>query len=191
MSLSREMTAAVMAKLRAEHPDAEVVYRDLGASPLPHLSPEVFAAMQQPSDDHAPDIQAALSEGQAVLEQYLASDIVVIGAGLYNLSVPSGLKSWIDRILMAGQTFTYTPEGQPKGLMESQRVVLCISRGGFYNEGSPGAAVEHCESYLRSLFGFTAVGRLDVITADGGAVDADFRAQAQASAQAQIAAMAP
>lgn len=190
MSFSREMTSAVMDKLLEQHPGAEVAYLDLGANPPPHLSPEVFAAAQQPNEDVVPEIQVALKEGQALLEQYLNSDIVVIGAGLYNLSVPSGLKAWIDRILIVGHTFRYTPEGQLEGLMGKQRAVLCISRGGFYNEGSPGAAVEHCESYLRALLGFIAVGRVDVITADGVAVNADFRAQAQAAVQEQIAAMA-
>jgi FMN-dependent NADH-azoreductase len=101
---------------------------------------------------------------QAALSEFLAADVVVIGAPMYNFTLPSQLKAWIDRILVAGKTFSYSAAG-PKGLAGEKRVVVAISRGNFYD--AEHAAAEHLESYLRTVFGFIGVTDLEFIAADG------------------------
>ena len=145
---SRPVTAAIVDRLKRSAPDLEVAYRDLAAAPLPHLT-----LAHLPSDQDASPDQA---ESQAALDDFLAADIVVIGAPMYNFTIPSQLKAWIDRILIAGKTFRYTENG-PEGLAGDKRVVIAVSRGGLYGADTPAAAAEHAESYLRAAFGFIGV----------------------------------
>jgi FMN-dependent NADH-azoreductase len=176
-SVSRQVSAAVVARLRAANPDLTVTYRDLAAAPLAHLSGLHLAAAggadvpDQVRRDHA-DAQAALAE-------FLAADVVVIGAPMYNFTLPSQLKAWIDRILIAGQTFRYTAAG-PEGLAGNKRVIVAISRGGFY--GPENAAAEHVESYLRTVFGFIGVTDLEFVAADGVQIGPEQRAKAVSGA---------
>ena len=134
-SVSRQLTSAVIDQLKAQQPGAEIVTRDLAAAPLDHLT------------------LAALGDS-TVLDQFLAADRVVIDAPMYNFGIPSQLKAWIDRITIAGKTFRYTPEGRPEGLAGDKRVIVAISRGGFYDVGD---AMEHVETYLRDVLGFLGI----------------------------------
>ena len=100
-----------------------------------------------------------------VLDEFLAADTVVIGAPMYNFTLPTQLKAWIDRILVAGKTFRYTENG-PEGLAGGKRVIVALARGGFYNEGSPASALEHLETYLRGVFNFIGI-EPEFVAADG------------------------
>jgi FMN-dependent NADH-azoreductase len=188
-SASRKLSADIMARLHAAHPDAAVTYRDLGQSPVPHLSGSTLMAAQNRDGDHDPAIKADLALGGAVLAEFLAADVVVIGVALYNFTVPSQLKAWIDRIVIAGQTFRYGPDGRPEGLAGGKRVILAVARGGFYGPGAPAAPFEHAETYLRAVFGFLGTG-LEVVVAEGLAAGAEPRAAAISAAESQIAALA-
>ena len=114
----------------------------------------------------SPAIQKDVAASQAVLDEFLDADIVVLGAPMYNFSIPSQLKAWIDRILIAGKTFRYGAAG-PEGLAGSKRVIVAISRGGLYGAGMPAAAFEHVETYLRGVFGFIGVTELEIVIAEG------------------------
>jgi FMN-dependent NADH-azoreductase len=133
-SVSRTISSAVVQRLSRENPGAEVIRRDLVDEPLPHLT------------------LAALAD-TSVLDEFLASDTIVIGAPMYNFGVPSQLKAWIDRIAIAGKTFRYGVNG-PEGLAGGRRVVVALARGGIYSGSSPAAAFEHVETYLRGVFNF-------------------------------------
>jgi len=175
-SVSRKVSAAIVQRLKAATPSLDVVYRDLTAAPLAHLSGPHLAAAQ----GAAPDA-ADLAAGRTVMEEFLASDIVVVGAPMYNFTIPSQLKAWIDRIMVAGKTFKYGANG-PEGLAGNKRVIVAISRGGFYGAGTPAAALEHLETYLRGVFGFIGVTRLEFISADGLQVGPEHREKALANA---------
>ncbi|MET0363276.1 MAG: NAD(P)H-dependent oxidoreductase [Sphingobium sp.] len=177
-SVSRQLTASIVARLTAAEQAATVIRRDLAADPLGHLD---LAAL--PGDG-----SEAARESAATLEEFLAADVVVIGAPMYNFTAPTQLKAWIDRILIAGRTFAYTPEG-PKGLAGGKRVIVGISRGGFYGPGSPSAAVEHLETYLRDVFGFIGLSP-EFVVAEGIAVGPEQRAAAIAQADESILALA-
>jgi FMN-dependent NADH-azoreductase len=178
-SVSRQVTAAIVDRLRADSPDLDIIHRDLAAAPLSHLSGlHLAAALGAPADAAT---QADLTEGTAVLEEFLAADVVVIGAPMYNFSIPSQLKAWIDRIAVKGKTFQYSAAGV-EGLAGGKRVVIAVSRGNFYGAGAPAAVYEHTETYLRGVFGFIGVTDLEIITADGIGAGPEQREKAVAGA---------
>lgn len=190
-SVSRQLSAAAVARLRRAHPDLQLTYRDLAAQPLPHvlvqnlptvhpLTATLGAALE------TPQVRQDMAFSQSVLDEFLAADVVVIGAPLYNFTISSQLKAWIDRVIVPGKTFEYGSEG-PKGLAGGKRVVLTIARGGLYGPGSPAAAAEHAESYLRAVFGFIGVTNLQVIVAEGVQMGPDSRAKAIDSALGAVA----
>ena len=164
-SASRQLSAAVVERLRKADPGAKLIYRDLAAAPLAHLSGEHLAA-RQGAVPESPAMQQEIADSDAVLQEFLDADTVVIGAPMYNFGVPSQLKAWIDRILVAGKTFRYTAAG-PEGLAGSKHITIAISRGGFYGPGTPAAAMEHLETYLRGIFGFIGIANPKIIVAEG------------------------
>lgn len=171
-SVSRELTAAIVARLQRAHPDARVIARDLSADPLPHWAPV--------EDADSPQAQ----QNRAVLDEFLAADIVVIGAPMYNFGVPSSLKAWIDRIAVAGTTFRYGANG-PEGLMGGKRVIVASSRGGVYSSG-PGAGLDFQESYVRAVLGFLGVTDVAFVRAEGVNMGAAPKTQALAAAHEQM-----
>jgi FMN-dependent NADH-azoreductase len=189
-SVSRKLSAEVVAKLVAADPDATVVARDLGANPVPHLTGATIMAAQSATGEHEPAVAADLALGGEVLAEFLAADTIVIGVPLYNFAIPSQLKAWIDRILVAGQTFRYGEDGQPIGLAGGKRVILAIARGGFYGAGAPSAAFEHGESFLRVAFGFVGISDVETVVAEGLAVGPEYRAAGIAAAEQEIVALA-
>jgi FMN-dependent NADH-azoreductase len=178
-SVSRQVSAAIVERLKKAAPSLEVVYRDLTAAPLAHLSGSHLAAAQGATPEAA--LHEDLAAGRTALEEFLAADIVVLGAPMYNFTIPSQLKAWIDRIVIAGKTFTYGANG-PEGLAGNKRVIVAISRGGFYGANTPMAALEHLESYLRGVFGFIGVTRLEFVPADGIQIGPEHREKALANA---------
>jgi FMN-dependent NADH-azoreductase len=178
-SVSRTVSAAIVDRLRKATPGLHTVYRDLASTPLAHLSGLHLAAAQGAAPEAA--LQQDLAAGQAVLEEFLAADIVVLGAPMYNFTIPSQLKAWIDRIVVVGKTFKYGAQGV-EGLAGNKRVIVAISRGGFYSADTPAAAGEHVESYLRWVFGFIGVKNLEFISADGVQVGPEHREKALSGA---------
>ncbi|MGH8192225.1 MAG: FMN-dependent NADH-azoreductase [Rhodanobacteraceae bacterium] len=171
-SASRGLGAAIVARLRAEHPGLEVVYRDLAAQTLPHFTPVL-------AEGHP-----CVARNAEILEEFLAADTVVIGAPMYNFTIPTQLKAWIDRILTAGKTFRYTENG-PVGLAGGKRVIVVSARGGIYSEG-PGKAIDFQEAYLRQVFGFIGIHDVEFVRAEGLNLGAAQRAAALANAHAHI-----
>lgn len=145
-SVSRTISGAIVERLVRENPGAKIVRRDLVSDPLPHLTIESF-------------------NDSEVLDEFLAADTIVIGAPMYNFTLPTQLKAWLDRILIAGKTFRYTETG-PEGLAGGKRVIVALARGGIYDSGSPAAALEHLETYLRGVFNFIGIAP-EFLAADG------------------------
>ena len=186
-SVSRQLSAAIVERLRKATPALEVTHRDLTAAPLAHLSGAHLAAMQGAVNPDA-TLQQEIATSGAVLAEFLAADTVVLGAPMYNFTIPSQLKAWIDRIVVPGKTFKYGAQG-PEGLAGQKRVIVAVSRGGFYGAGTPTAALEHLETYLRGVFGFLGVTQLEFIAADGIQVGPEHREKALASALEAVTAL--
>ena len=186
-SVSRALSAAVVTRLKNLNPGFDVVYRDLAAQPIPHLTGSYVAVVRGGLEaSHDAALQADLALGQAVLEEFLAADTVVLGVAQYNFSVPSQLKAWIDRIAVPGKTFRYTEKG-PEGLVFNKRVIIALARGGFYGPGSPAENLEHTLSYLKSVLTFIGIASPEVITADGVNVSSEQRKSSLKEAAAKVA----
>jgi len=153
-SASRAISRSIVDQLVIATPRPGLIRRDLVSEPLPHLTLEAFA-------------------DTSVIDEFLAADTVVIGAPMYNFTLPTQLKAWLDRILVAGKTFRYTENG-PEGLAGGKRVIIALARGGFYDAGSPASALEHLESYLRGVFGFIGI-TPEFVAADGLAIGPEQR----------------
>lgn len=179
-SASRQLSAAIVDKLKSGAAGLSVTYRDLAKDPLMHLSGEHLAAAQGAVPE-TPAVQSDLAASQAVLEEFLAADVIVIGAPMYNFTISSQLKAWIDRILVAGKTFRYGANGA-EGLAGNKRVIVAISRGGLYGAGAPGASLEHAESYLRGVLGFIGINNPEFIVAEGLMTGPEQRQKAMDSA---------
>jgi FMN-dependent NADH-azoreductase len=183
-SVSRRLTAAVAAQITAESPGAVVTYRDLVSNPLPHLSgTHLMAANAKPEEIDA-SLAAELAESRTVLEEFLAADTVVLGVPMYNFSLPSQLKAWIDRVAVAGKTFRYTAEG-PEGLAKGKKVIIVSTRGGHYSAG-PAAAMDHQESYLKVVLGFFGITDIEVVRAEGLNLSPDSKIEAISEAERAI-----
>jgi FMN-dependent NADH-azoreductase len=187
-SVSRTLSAEIVEAKRRQDPSLEVTYRDLASDSIGHLSEAHLAAAQGASPETealAHDINA----GAAALQEFLAADLIVIGAPMYNFGVPSQLKAWIDRLAIAGQTFRYT-DTAPEGLCGGKSVIVASSRGNVYAAGSPNAAYDHQEAYLRSVFGFLGITDVAIVRAEGVAFGDDARAAAIAHAKQEVVALA-
>jgi FMN-dependent NADH-azoreductase len=183
-SVSRQISAAAVAALRAADPHLKVTYRDLDATPAPHQSGALMAARGLDPAARSADQAREVAEADAVLEEFLAADIVVIGVPMYNFGIPSQLKSWIDHLAVAGKTFRYSEAGV-EGLAGGKRIILASSRGGFYGADSPAAFLQHQESYLRGFFGFIGISDVEVVGAEGVNISPDHKQKALEGAVAQ------
>lgn len=149
-SASRVLSAAIVERIVETHDTVDVTYRDLASEPLPHLTLDAFKVLDAGTD----------------VQQFLDADVVVIGAGFYNFSVPTQLKAWIDHIVVRGKTFARGENG-PIGLAQGKRVIVALARGNVYSEGSPYQSFEHAETLLRSAFTFMGITDMEFIVAEG------------------------
>jgi len=183
-SVSRHLSASIVAQQQALHPDIEIVRRDLATDPVDHLTGLHLAAAQGAVPESGA-LQADVAAGQAALEEFLAADIVVVGAPMYNFGIPSQLKAWIDRLAVAGRTFRYGANGA-EGLAGGKTVIIASSRGGFYGADTQAAFLDHQETYLRGVFGFFGITDIRFIRAEGIAMGEAQRQQAIDSAEVEI-----
>jgi FMN-dependent NADH-azoreductase len=169
-SVTRAIGEAAIARLSALYPDAEIRRRDLVQDPLGHMT------------------LGDLGDTSHAVE-FLAADIVVIGAPMYNFSIPSSLKAWMDRLAIAGTTFRYGETGV-EGLAGGRKLIIASARGGFYGSDTGQAWLDHQETYLRGFFGFLGVTDIDFVRAEGVAISPDARATALEKARIEATAIA-
>ena len=189
-SVSRELTRRTVAQWQASRPGTTVEYLDLAADAPSHLDMDSLGFRLGLAADSLTDAQKrenALTE--KLLTQFLAADVVVVGAPMYNFSVPSQLKAWIDRIAQAGRTFKYTDKG-PVGLAGGKTVIVVSTRGGAYSGNPALDFLDHQESYLKAVFGFVGITDVRFVRAEGVAMGDAAKASAIVAADADIQAHA-
>ncbi|WP_334007125.1 FMN-dependent NADH-azoreductase [Burkholderia cepacia] len=184
-SITRELSAAVVAGLRAQHPSAHVTYRDLVHDEIRHLTGPIAAGFRQIGVGALDDATAREHElSEALVKEFLASDVIVIGAPMYNFSVPNQLKAWLDRVAQAGRTFRYTENG-PVGLAGGKQVIVASARGGFYAD-APLSHMDFQESYLKAFFGFLGITDVRFVRAEGASKGQAVRDESIALARATL-----
>ena len=184
-SVSRQLTADAVTDWVATHPGTQVEYLDLATSAPSHFDANSLG-FRMPEGTVLSDEQKRENViSEKLVSQFLAADVVVVGAPLYNFSIPSQLKAWIDRLAQPGRTFKYTEKG-PTGLAVGKTVIVVSTRGGVYSTSEAGQAAEHQESYLKVVFGFFGITDVRFVRAEGLAVGAEQKAQALAAAAGDI-----
>ena len=157
-SVTRQLTAKFVEEWKKNHPDGEVIQRDLATTLLPHITDDWSGAHLEPSQLNSVQ-RNYLSTSDRLIEELQAADTIVIGAPMYNFAIPSSLKAWIDQVVRMGKTFGYGPSGV-RGLLAKKRVIVVTARGGAYPKGTPGEKLDFQETYLRHILGF--IGLTDV-----------------------------
>lgn len=187
-SVSRQLSAEVVAEWRKTHPNTTVDYLDLAVDTPNHFSADALGIKVgiQAEPTEAQSRENAVSE--QLVTQFLSADVIVIGAPIYNFTVPTQLKAWIDRLAQVGRTFKYTDKG-PVGLATGKTVIVASTRGGIYSTTEGGRAMEHQETYLKVIFGFFGITDVRIVRAEGLAMGEAPKAAALSAARAEIAAV--
>lgn len=183
-SVSRKLTAELSERLSERSPAIHIVRRDIGASPIPHLTAETVGAVRGgPADTDA--ARDALALADALVAELKEADLIVLGAPMYNFGMPSTLKAWFDHVLRARITFRYTDEGKPQGLLTGKKAIAIETRGGLYSEG-PAAAMDSQEPHIRTMLGFIGIEDVTFVRAEKLGFGPDAAAAAIAEAIEQL-----
>ena len=182
-SVSNQLVHEALSMLRLREPGVQVTARDLGSSPIPHLTPDAASALRgaEPANRHQTAARALSDELIAELQ---AAETVIIGSPMYNFGIASTLKAWFDYVLRAGVTFRYTANG-PVGLLQNKHAIVIESRGGLYSEG-PAQVMDSQEPHLRNLLGFMGFNDVTFVRAEKLALGPEAREQAIAAARARL-----
>lgn len=184
-SHSRQLSGEFVSSWKALHPTDEIVYRDLGRAPVPHIEEQTIVAAFTSPDERTPTLREALRVSDELIAELLDAERYVLGVPMYNFSIPAMLKAYIDLIIMPGRTFTIDSDGSYRGLVQGKKMLIITSRGGLYQPGSPGAALDVQEPFLRIAFGFIGITDITFIHAEG--LNTDLREQSLTEVQRTLA----
>lgn len=180
-SHSTALANDIVARLRAAHPAAEAIVRDLARVPHPALDETALQALFMPPEQRTPEQAARVALDDVLIAEIQAADVVVLGVPMYNFGVPTQLKNWIDAIARARVTFRYTDKG-PEGLLKGKKVYVTLTRGGQYRDTPSDTQVP----YLKTVFAFLGMTDVQFVYAEGLAMGPEAEQKALASARTQI-----
>lgn len=169
-SVSRQLSDEFVAAFTASHPEFEVDRLDLARDPLPHWGPDAISGFMTPESERTPVQQAAVDISERLIRQVEDAKILVIGVPMYNMSIPTQLKSWVDYMTRAGRTFRFTGQGQYKGLIWGKKVFVILSRGGDYSQ-APQSSFDFQEPLFRANLGLLGIVDVSFIRAEGQRLD--------------------
>jgi FMN-dependent NADH-azoreductase len=182
-SYSHQFASHIVDDLKARHPGAKVVVRDVAKEPLPHVDGAFATGRVLPPEKRSPAEAKALALSDALVDELAAADVVVFAVPMHNFGLPSSLKAWIDHVVRPGRTFSYSEKG-PEGLLKGKKAIVVVARGGVYSEG-PAKQLDFQESYLRAVLGFIGITNVHVVRVEGVAMGEAALENAMASAKAQ------
>lgn len=188
-SKSAQIAGEFVKTWRAAHPGTQVVERALTATTIPHLTLDALSALMTPAENRSAEQSASVAFADRLIEELEAADTIVLAVPMYNFSIPSTLKAWIDHVARAGRTFRYTAAG-PEGLLKGKRVFVITGRGGFYSGESSAKVLDFQEPYLRGVLGFLGLTDIAFIHVEGLKVSPEAAEQAMTRARETIAAIA-
>ncbi len=164
-SNSRSLTHRFITDWKNAHPQDTVTYRDLGHQPVPHVDEPFIAAAYSKPETHSPELQKAISVSDTLVDELLAADRYVFGIPMYNFSVPSTFKAYIDQIVRVGRTFAVNEQGY-QGLVSGKKMLVITSSGGSYRPGTPAAGYDFQMPFLKAIFGLIGITDITFINAD-------------------------
>ncbi|NUU00106.1 FMN-dependent NADH-azoreductase [Herbaspirillum robiniae] len=185
-SISRQLTASFAEQWQAKNPGGKIIHRDLASDALPHITEALLGAYFTPAENRNAQQAELIKQSDALVDELLSVDTLVIGVPMYNFAPPSTLKTWIDHVFRAGRTFRYTENG-PVGLVTGKKAIVILTRGGKYSEG-PMEALDFQGKYIKSALGFIGITDVELVVAEGVSMGEEAIKQAVASAQEKIGA---
>jgi FMN-dependent NADH-azoreductase len=189
-SQSRQIAREFVDTWLRNNPGARVVERDLAPDSIPHLSQATLGAVTTPAESRTPEQRDVAAFADALIEEVEAADTIVLTAPMYNFTIPSTLKAWLDHIARAGRTFRYGANG-PEGLLKGKKVFVVTGRGGVYSGDSPAKAFDFQEPYLRAILGFIGLTDVSFVHVEGLAISKDSAESGRARARQAIATLVP
>lgn len=184
-SMSFQLGNAIVEKIKTQHPEIDIIIRNLTKDEIPHLNELHFNSFMTPAQNLSAELKDAICYSNDALEELLPADILVIDVPMYNLSIPSSLKAWIDHIVRVGITFRYSENGV-EGLLKDKKVFLAIASGGIFSEG-PLKEFDLTEKYMRNVLGFLGITDITVFRVEGSAIP-QFKDEALPKALQSVAA---
>jgi FMN-dependent NADH-azoreductase len=182
-SYSQQIARRVVDDLKIAHPAARIVVRNVARDPLPHVGEAFVSGIAVAPEQRSAAEAKAIAVSDALVDELIAADVLVLAVPMYNFGLPSALKAWIDHVVRAGRTFAYTAEG-PRGLLNDKKAIVVVSRGGVYSEG-PMKGFDFQESYLKSVLGFIGITDVEVVRVEGVAMGEDAVRKAMVAARAR------
>ncbi|HEX2113427.1 MAG TPA: NAD(P)H-dependent oxidoreductase [Alphaproteobacteria bacterium] len=189
-SQSRQMARELVGSLLRSNPALRVVERDLTPASMPHLSGDTLTAVMTPAEKRTPTQHKAAAFADALIAEVEAADMIVLAAPMYNFSIPSTLKAWLDHIARSGRTFRYTAAG-PEGLLKGKKVYVVTGRGGVYSGESPARALDFQEPYLRAMLSFLGLTDVSFVHVEGLNISKEQAENGRVRARQAIAALMP
>ena len=183
-SISRELSNELVSKMKAADAANTVIERDLTAQPVPHLTEQMMGAFFTPAENRSPEQALTVKLSDTLVDEVLAADVIVIAAPMYNFSVSSTLKAWIDHVARVGRTFQYGVNG-PEGLIKGKKVIIFTARGGVYSTG-PAKVMDFHETYLRAVLGFLGITDVSFVHSEGLAMGEEAVNNAMANSRSAI-----
>jgi len=165
-SQTRQIAREFVDTWHRNNPGALVVERDLRPDTMPHLTQATLGAVMTPADNRTPEQAELAAFADSLIAEVEAADTIVLAAPMYNFTIPTTLKAWLDHIARAGRTFRYTATG-PQGLLAGKKVFVVTGRGGFYSGDSPAKALDFQEPYLRAILGFIGITEVSFVHVEG------------------------
>src|SRR5579863_173250 len=188
-SVSRQLTQRFVESWKKENPAGEVIERDLSTTHLPLITDEWAIAIHTDPAKRTPAQQETLAVSDALVEELLAADTIVIGAPMYNFTISAPLKAWIDQVVRVGRTVLWGANG-PAGLLQGKQVIVITSRGGSYRPSTPTAQYDYQEPYLRHILAFIRLTDVTFIHAENQKPGGELAEPSRAAAIAQLHAAA-
>lgn len=184
-SISRTLSKESINQWKITHPNDTITYRDIGHYPVPFVSEDWIAAAFTPSDQHTPELAAAIQISDELIDEFLSADRYVFSIPMYNFSIPANFKAYLDQIVRAGRTFSVDETGY-KGLVHTKKMTIIMAQGGAYPEGSPTHAYDLQTPYLKLIFGFIGITDIEFVYADSLNLGDEARNLAIANAQSAL-----
>ena len=187
-SKSRAVAHDILEGLEGADPAARVTVRETNA--IPHFSGELLGALMTPAEKRDAAHQHMVALADTMIAEVEAADTIVLAAPMYNFTIPSTLKAWLDHIARAGRTFRYTEKG-PEGLLKGKKVYVAATRGGLYANGGPAAHMDFQEPYLRGMLGFLGLDDVTFVYAEGQSISPQAAAEGMRKARESVKTLVP
>ena len=181
-SYSQRVADSIVNEIKDRDPNTTITFRDLAQDPLPHVGPAFVSALSAKPEELTAEQSDALALSDALIGELVTADVIVLAVPMHNFGIPSTLKAWIDQVVRAGRTFTYS-QGKPEGLLKGKRVILVLASGGVYSDG-PAKQLDFQEPYLRAVLSFIGLTDIEVVRVEGVAMSAIGAEKAVATATA-------